>query len=448
MRRSVFGEIPECNWALAMVSGLSWSVEHEPPIQRALWTGTLDHRRKRPNVIMILGLRTYPVQRAARQPLIEFMVKGLQSAGCRILFASDAGSAPFIITAETSTGERLGIVAYAFLATCTPTRNRPPDERSFQIKYGGKQKYIEDNNHEIWQDPFGLFTTLLIGIDTEDKFFVAADPAMHNPTKFFIRLEFKDRDAQQIKNRSWHAWERERLARDGFTEPVEVLVGGTQDRFLDLVRFERAASRLAPGDRQLLAERPEYFTLSSASPVSSTISEQALHPLSREFNLSPDQIMEVIANARRLKMAVRGWVAERHLKETLERTPGVTQCELLDIEGGADVLVRYRDGQPLTIECKNVLRKTTRLNEARVDFQRTRAAKRDPCSRYYRPADFHVLAACLHAVTEQWEFRYISPRKLPPHPKCEGRLASNVNVGPAWSSDPVEVFRAIYSEVQ
>jgi hypothetical protein len=92
----------------------------------------------------------------------------------------------------------MGVVAYAFRATRTPTKNRPSDERSFQIKYGSKEDYAEDNSHTLWQDPLGLFTTLLIGIDTEERFFVAADPGLHNPTKFFIRLEFKDDHAAQI----------------------------------------------------------------------------------------------------------------------------------------------------------------------------------------------------------------------------------------------------------
>jgi hypothetical protein len=38
---------------------------------------------------------------------------------------------------ETPAGERTGIVAYAFLANNTPTKNRPKDEHRFQIKYGG-----------------------------------------------------------------------------------------------------------------------------------------------------------------------------------------------------------------------------------------------------------------------------------------------------------------------
>lgn len=375
------------------------------------------------------------------------MTEGLRSSGCRILFASEASLAPFIITAESATGERFGIVAYAFLATRTPTKNRPSDERSFQIKYGNKHDYFHENSHQLWQDPLGLFTTLLIGIDTRENFFVAADPAMHNPTKFFIRLEFKDRDADEIIRASWHSWERDKHAVGGYGEPIEVLVGGTQERFLDLVRFERAACGLSPGDRQLLAERSELFNARAeqVSPIKRPT--DALHPLASEFELTPEQILELIASARRLKMAVRGWVAEEHLRATLTQVPGVTYCERSDEEGGADLLIRYKERQIIKIECKNVLRKTTRMGEPRIDFQRTRAAKADPCSRYYTSRDFEIVAACLHAVSENWDFRYVLPGSLPHHPKCDGRISNNVVVGSNWFADPIPVFEAAYASL-
>lgn len=59
-------------------------------------------------------------------------------------------------------GERMGI-AYAFRATFTPTRKRPVDEHSFQVKYGSR----EGRFHSIWTDPYGLYTTLVCGINPE-----------------------------------------------------------------------------------------------------------------------------------------------------------------------------------------------------------------------------------------------------------------------------------------
>jgi len=77
------------------------------------------------------------------------MCEALESQGCRIIHASEPNRAPFVITFETLTGERMGVVAYAFLATRTVTKNRPEDERSFQVKYGSK---LKNNSHVIFQD--------------------------------------------------------------------------------------------------------------------------------------------------------------------------------------------------------------------------------------------------------------------------------------------------------
>lgn len=393
---------------------------------------------------MILGLRYYKTKASAREPLLRFMLDGLRAAGSRIIFASSPDRAPFVITFETREGERMGIVAYAFLATRTPTRNRPEDERSFQVKYGSKADYADDNSHVLWQDPLGLFTTLLIGIDPEEGIFVAADPEAHNPTKFFIRLEFKDEHAEAIRRDGWHAWERVRRA-GPMAEPVEVLVGGVRDNFLDLVRLERAGYGLPAGDRQLLADRRELIRAPRQDIADDRAANSVhVHPLLRELELGADEVLELIAGARRLKMAVRGWVAEEHLRAALARLDGVTHCERLDEEGGPDLLISYRGGPRLTVECKNVLRVLNKTrNLPRIDFQRTRAAKGDPCSRYYAPEDFDLVAGCLHAVTERWEFRYALPTTLEPHQRCAGKLASNVLVDERWSPDPRGAFEAV-----
>jgi hypothetical protein len=145
-------------------------------------------------------------------------------------------------------------------------------------------------------------------------------------------------------------------------------------------------------------------------------------------------------------MAVRGWVAEKHLKDLLASTPGVTHCEWLDKEGAPDLHIRIGSGPLLTVECKNVLRQTDREGLPRLDFQRTRASKKDPCSRYYAPSDFDVVAACLHAVTERWEFRYILPQDIPTHGKCAGKLANNLRIDRSWHRDPMPVFEAAASK--
>ncbi len=398
---------------------------------------------------MIPGMRTYGVSASGRAPLISFMVSALEDSGCKIVHQSRPDQAPFVIAFETRQGERMGIVAYSFLATRTPTKNRPKDERSFQIKYGSKESYAHDNSHEIWRDPVGMYTTLLIGIDPKGDFCVSADPAIHNPTKFFIRLEFKDEHADRVVAQGWHAWQRIKRRAPVGDLRVETLVGVTRDRFLDLIRFERAARDLDPGNRLILAEGhalklpPVQVAADEAAALLSADPQE--HPLVQQFGLGADEILSLIMETRRTKMAVRGVVAEEHLRKMLSEVDGVTSCERPDEEGGPDIRLSYRKGPPLTVECKNVAREKDRQGNAKVDFQRTRAAKGDPCSRYYMPADFDIVAACLHAVTTRWDFKFVLSGMLPPHKKCDGRIDSNVKVDNRWVADAEEMFRRAYA---
>lgn len=350
-----------------------------------------------------------------------------------------ADLAPFRFTFETPAGERMGIIAYAFYANQKLTKNRPRDEHRFQVKYGSKRS---DKLHEIYQDPYSLYTTLFLGINPEQGFFVGADPILHNPTKFFISIEFKDSHVGEIRARGWYAWERER--RSGSDEPVEILVGGTAASFLQYIYFERAALREDQGHRQWLAENIaaiDAHSVLTRRGEQRIISPPTLHALVEEFQLSEAEVLDLIERAPRLKMAVRGWVAEEHLYRTLRSVPGVSECEPVREEGGADIRLRYKGSKPLTIECKNVLRNRTAGGLVRLDFQRTRASRKDPCTRYYRPSDFDVVAACLHAVSTRWEFRYALPGKLDAHPQCAGRLSSNVRLDAVrWSNNPEEVL--------
>lgn len=393
------------------------------------------------------GYRTYTVSARDREPLIAFLVEGLEEAGCRILYRPAPDQAPFRITFETPVGERMGVVAYAFLANSRPTRNRPADEHRFQLKYGKDEKV----EHELWQDPYGLYTTILLGINPEAGFFVAADPVLHSPTKFFISVEFKDDNVQEIVQHGWASWERLRRGPGG-DEPVEILVGGKREKLLQFIRFERAAKGMAPGPRQLLAEKLEGLAEGLETPGASSwihlpseaigLSKVREHQLAEELQLDESQILDLILSAPRLKMAVRGWVAEEHLRQHLALVPGIQELERLEEDKGPDLRLRYRGSRPLTIECKNVLRRPAADGSIRLDFQRTRASKADPCSRFYQPGEFDLLAACLHSRTEKWEFRYKLPTALAPHRTCKGRLDNRVTVGDGWLSGISDALEA------
>jgi hypothetical protein len=380
--------------------------------------------------------RYYTVSRTKKQALVDYIRGALEICGCRMIHLPDAGLAPYRFTFEAPSGERHGIMVYAFFANSKVTLNRPGDEHRFQVKYGPDDK----QEHAIWQDPYGLYTTLFCGIDPERGTFVGVDPEMHNPTRFFKSIEYKKHHSSQMQADGWHVWERDR--RENGQEPVEVLVGGSQASFFRYVRFERESLGEDQGHRALLAEKPELWVPpSNDSPVTTVESPDAakLHQLAREFEMTEEQVLDLISSARRLKMAVRGWVAEEHLYRQLVQIEGVSSCRRMDEEGGPDLSLVYR-GVPLTVECKNVLRQTSAAGLARMDFQRTRVSKNDPCSRYYSADDFDVLAACLHAVEERWTFKYALPRTLDMHGRCPGKLNNNVRLDERWRAEAASVL--------
>jgi len=388
-----------------------------------------------------MPFRKYSVSSKDREPLIEAMEQALKTAGCSVIHRPEAMEAPFRFTFETPYGERLGIVAYAFRANTVLTKNRPTDEHRFQMKYGSKDGGL----HDLWQDPFGLYTTLLVGINPEQGFFVSADPVLHSPTRLFISIEFKQEHVDEILASGWHGWERPRRTRTG--DPIEVLVGGRMESFLRLVRFEREVAYEDPGHRQQVAEQVgaidvERFVQPGVFG-SEVVRKARLHALAKEFDLTENEVLDLIASAPRLKMAVRGWVAEHHLEEHLRGIPGVHDCERPETEGGADIILRYKASRRISIECKNVLRRTSTDGVPRLDFQRTRASKEDPCSRYYSPKDFDIVAACLHAVSDHWTYRFAPTSSLKAHDKCPGKLAYNVRIDEGWTDDIERVLSAV-----
>jgi hypothetical protein len=381
-----------------------------------------------------LGWKSYSVSKAAKAPLLGFIMRALEMRDCRVLFASEPDRAPFYIVFETPAGQRHGVLAYAFFANAKVTTNRPEDEHRFQVKYGSDLKTIL----EVAIDPHQLITTIFLGIDPERGIFVAADPLMNTPAPMSRSIEFKVEHVEAILSGGWAAWERDRRPpksrdRASFYDEdlrTEILVGGMQDRLLDLIALEQIARGLDPGERHLIADK--LRARAAKKPM-------ADHALLGELGVTPEALLDLIQSAGRLKMAVRGWVAEAHLFDFLRALPGVSDCVRIEAEGKPDISLRWKGGAPILIECKNSLRATYADGRPKVDFQKTRASKGDPCSRYYRPSDFHVLTACIHAVTDRWEFRHALTRELPPHETCPGRIKNMVAIEAPIFTDRAEV---------
>jgi hypothetical protein len=367
-----------------------------------------------------------------RHDIVERIERAVRASGADLMERPDPTVAPFELTIRTASGDRLELVCYAFTANKYRQKGRPADEHRFQIKYGTEfHRY-----HTLYFDRTGRRITLMFGAHLEMDLFVAVDPRMHNPTWFSNSVEFKTGDLEQAARTGWHGWERERSdARRKRVRPEETLltesvVAFRPEHFVRYVEFERLASGLDCGERLVLSDRIER-ALALGDVGRAVVAEP--HALELQLGIPAAEILDVIAKQFRLAAAVRGGVAEYHLERYLRGLPDVRNVRHIIEDGKPDFEIEYRR-EPFLIECKNVLRHL-HGKRPKVDFQKTRAAKGDPCSRYYKPKQFEVLAACLHPVTQNWEFRFASTAGLSPHMKCPGRLSPNVLVAETWPSD-------------
>ena len=364
----------------------------------------------------------------------------IEASGGRVLEAPDPSEAPFLFKVTAPDGKVLDLVCYAFTANKYQNKHdkkaRPLDENRFQIKYGSEFH----RSHKIFIDPDRKRVTLMFGVHDDRGLFIAVDPAMHNPTWFSASVEFKDHQLEAATKEGWYGWERDRVAagrrqvRLQEDRRTETVIAFRPEHFLTFARFERVASGGDPGERLLLsdeiAERiragEDPSDLLQDLPAKATKTAIKAHPLLGQLGLEPDELLGILEGSFRLLVAVRGSVAEHHLGKQLKAIRALSNVRRIDADGKPDFEVDYKKRQ-YRIECKNVLRRLVG-KVPRVDFQKTRASKGNPCSRFYDAKQFEVLAACLHPVSQKWEFRFHPTAALPPHKKCEGRLSPRVEV--------------------
>lgn len=367
---------------------------------------------------------------------VERIEAALEASGATILSRANPTVAPFEMTIRSPAGEVHDLVCYAFTANEYKQKGRPAGEHRFQVKYGSDF----DKYHELFFDPSRRKVTLMFGVHHELDLFIAVDPEMHNPTWFSMSVEFKVAELEATLASGWHTWERERnSARRKREMPNENLLTESVSafepkHFLRYIAFEKLASGMDTGERMLLWEKAEKGALDVTTPSRIEVG----HPLEKMLGLPAYDILDVVQDHFRLLVALRGSVAEYHLGEHLRTISDLSEVEQLDLDGQPDFRANFR-GQRVLIECKNALRKLAKDQRPRVDFQKTRASKGDPCSRYYSVDQFDVLAACLHPITENWEFAFCRTTALRPHPKCSERLATGVVITPDhWRANIVE----------
>jgi hypothetical protein len=411
---------------------------------------------------------TYGVRK--KEDILKFIAGAIELSGGKVVEAPSPNTAPFQFTVQMPSGEIVRLLCYAFFANRYQQRGRPPDEHRFQVKYGSDFKRY----HHIHIASAPDSVTLMFGVHLEKGLFIAVDPAMHEVTWFSKSVEFKEHDLDAALVSGWHGWERERLlggrrlksvpsrdvgiALELLNAQDEALLAFTPDRFLKYVQIERVASGLPAGERLLIAEKlaPTTLAAATASPPSGSrllaVHEtpatyrkrgpgKPIHPLETELGLSAAEILDLIDGAFRLKVAVRGNAAERHLHDYVTDLAGVTDVVAIDEDGRPDLDVEFRGRRKRAlIECKTVGRRLVR-GHPKVDFQKTRATQGEPCNRYYRASQFDILAACLHPVTEEWDFRFCTTRAMDPHPKCPDRLDHKVYVeGDRWEDSLSELL--------
>ncbi len=175
------------------------------------------------------------------------------------------------------------------------------------------------------------------------------------------------------------------------------------------------------------------------------------HDLERLFALSATEILTVVQRNNRLLMAVKAGVAQEHLSRYLKQLVKENRIEdfgSIDEDGKPDFWVIF-NGRKYLLECKNV-QKTLRKGEMTVDFMRTRYAKTvGPEGRFYKPSEFHILAACVFNQERRWDFRFIPTRRLGRSSNYNGRLDNKVSLGESknyfkyWCTDLVEALRMV-----
>lgn len=315
--------------------------------------------------------RVYDV--VGRQDIHGLLLDAVEASGGRVLFTGDPGKAPVFLGVEDSRAERLGLLIYPFRMTSRLIRNRPADEVRGQIRYGGEQSWLEE--HPVGHDRAGVDITLMLGVHTEQGVLVGLQPSLYDPLPMGISFYAKTSDLHAAATTGWHVWEKDnkpgtrRLIPRG-PAGLETLVGFTPDRLLDYAHFERRADDLS-------LDQPLRFIAAAAAGDKGGASARGLHSLEAEFDLTSQEILEIIASRNRLQVAVRGGVAEHHLQRVLQADPQVSLVTRLDQDALHDFDVRLTDGRRLRVECKNASPHTYADGSFKVEVQKTRASKND-----------------------------------------------------------------------
>jgi hypothetical protein len=390
---------------------------------------------------VVIAGRSYAraYQQSGKRNVVEFLADAIQASGGRALHVSEATRAPVYLGAETADGSRIGILCYPFRCNPAPIKGRPPDEHRVQVRYGAERTWSVD--HSVAHDVAGVDVTIVLGVHLQQEILVGLDPALYDPLPMGISVEFKDAQVAAALKDSWHVWERDNRtgtkraiprARNG----LETLVAFTPDRLLDYVRLEREATNLA-------LDPPLRYRAALAAQPRQSLTAGARHALEAEFDLDHATLLNIIEQRGRLKVAVKGGVAEHHLEAVLRNDPAVASVQQIDQDGPPDFEIVFRDGTNARVECKNASPTVyarpggpdDAVGDPKVEVQKTRAQKNDPSGRLYAPNQFDVLAACLFATTGRWEFQFRKAGSLASDATYPHKIAAMQRINRLWAGD-------------
>lgn len=158
------------------------------------------------------------------------------------------------------------------------------------------------------------------------------------------------------------------------------------------------------------------------------------HPLEDEYNLTAQELLDMINERFRLKVALAGAVAEVQCEKRLVavRESGIiSMYEHHDIDDYPDFTIfPSEEGPELKVEVKNVRNYKAGYREGgeivayMVELQKTRRGA-DESSRFYDVDRFDIVAVCLGKKTGNYEdFLFARATDLKRHNKFPHKLAA------------------------
>lgn len=182
------------------------------------------------------------------------------------------------------------------------------------------------------------------------------------------------------------------------------------------------------------------------------------HPLALAYGLTANEILDLVNERFRLKVALEGGVAECQMEKHVAGLVGdcIERYEAIDQDGVPDFKIWLPGrARPIKAECKNARNQNYmskgEVTHFAVETQKTRAAKGDPTSRYYNTNHFQIVGVCLGKQTGDWtDFMFARSKDLTKHAEHPRKLAvmhrvpipGSGDYGP-WSDDLAEIIKKL-----